>query len=76
MTACTRNPYVAGFRTLEPNTEVIYKVTAFYSPEHDRGIRWNDPALGIDWGVDESHAILSDRDRKHPMLANAPQLFE
>jgi dTDP-4-dehydrorhamnose 3,5-epimerase len=68
--------FAHGFRTLEPNTEVIYKVTAFYSPEHDRGIRWNDPALGIDWGISEAQAILSDRDRKHPMLANAPELFD
>jgi dTDP-4-dehydrorhamnose 3,5-epimerase len=68
--------FAHGFRTLEPNTEVIYKVTAFYSPEHDRGIRWNDPALGIDWGVVEPNAILSDRDRKHPTLAAAPDLFE
>ena len=68
--------FAHGFRTLEPNTEVIYKVTNFYSPEHDRGLRWNDPALGIDWGIDEAHAIFSDRDRKHPTLATAPELFD
>ena len=67
--------FAHGFRTLEPNTEVIYKVTAFYSPEHERGVRWNDPALGIDWGVAEAGAILSDRDRKHPLLAEASELF-
>src|SRR5687768_977315 len=68
--------FAHGFRTLEPNTEVIYKVTNFYSPEHDRGIRWNDPAIGIDWGIDEAQAILSERDRKHPVLAAAPELFD
>ena len=68
--------FAHGFRTLEPNTEVIYKVTAFYSPEHDRGVRWNDPALAIDWGIDESQAILSERDRRHPLLATAPELFD
>lgn len=67
--------FAHGFRTLEPNTEVIYKVTNFYSPEHDRGIRWNDPAIGINWGVSEAEAILSERDRKHPMLADAKELF-
>ena len=68
--------FAHGFRTLEPNTEVIYKVTNFYSPENDRGIRWNDPAIGIDWGVTEASAILSDRDRKHPLLADAVDLFD
>ena len=55
---------------------MIYKVTNFYSPEHDRGIRWNDPALAIEWGIAEDAAILSDRDRKHPLLAEARELFE
>jgi dTDP-4-dehydrorhamnose 3,5-epimerase len=68
--------FAHGFRTLAPNTEVIYKVTNFYSPQHERGIRWNDPALAIDWAVSESQAVLSDRDRKHPMLADAADLFE
>jgi len=67
--------FAHGFVTLEPNTEVFYKVTEFYSPKHERGIRWNDPALGIDWGVDETTAVLSDRDKVHPLLRDAAELF-
>jgi dTDP-4-dehydrorhamnose 3,5-epimerase len=67
--------FAHGFVTLEPNTEVVYKVTNFYSPQHDRGIRWNDPALGIAWGIEESTAILSAKDKLHPTLKDAPDLF-
>jgi len=67
--------FAHGFVTLQPNTEVLYKVTNYYSPSHERGIRWNDPKLGIDWGIDEARAILSNRDREHPMLAEAQDLF-
>ncbi|ANY65363.1 dTDP-4-dehydrorhamnose 3,5-epimerase [Paenibacillus sp. BIHB 4019] len=61
--------FAHGFCTIVPNTEVQYKVDALYSPEHDRGIAWNDPALGIDWPT--SKPILSDKDGKHPVLADA-----
>jgi len=67
--------FAHGFVTLEPNTEVLYKVSAFYSPQHERGVRWNDPALGIDWGVGEGQAVLSTRDLHHPMLSQAQDLF-
>ena len=68
--------FAHGFVTLEPNTEVLYKTTKFYAPEHDRGLLWNDPELGIDWGVDEGQAVLSDNDRALPTLNDAPDLFE
>ena len=67
--------FAHGFVTLEPNTEVLYKVSAFYSPRDERGVRWDDPALGIDWGITEAQAILSDRDRRHPALRDAQDLF-
>jgi len=67
--------FAHGFATLEPDTEVIYKVTSYYSPKDERGIRWNDPKLGIDWGIDEKDVVLSARDREHPMLADTKDLF-
>ena len=67
--------FAHGFVTLEPNTEVLYKVSAFYSPQHERGIRWNDPALGIEWGIGPGEAVLSPRDTQHPFLKDAQDLF-
>jgi dTDP-4-dehydrorhamnose 3,5-epimerase len=62
--------FAHGFCTLEPDTEVVYKVTDHYAPSHDRGLIWNDPALGIDWPVTSETAVLSDRDTRHPTLAD------
>jgi dTDP-4-dehydrorhamnose 3,5-epimerase len=67
--------FAHGFCTLEPDTEIIYKITDLYSPECDRGLAWNDPALKIDWPVEARDAVLSDRDRQHPSLAELPQYF-
>jgi len=61
--------FAHGFCTLQPDTQVLYKVTDFYSPDHEFGIRWNDPALGIDWPVGENEAVLSDKDSQYPDLA-------
>lgn len=58
--------FAHGFCTLEPDTEVAYKTSAFYAPKHDRGIAWNDPELAIDWPVRADEAVLSDKDRRAP----------
>lgn len=67
--------FAHGFCTLEPDTEVFYKVDAAYSREHERGLRWNDPALGILWPVAEAEASLIERDRLLPLLGDLPGYF-
>ena len=67
--------FAHGFCTLEPNTMVAYKVDAYYSPENDRNLAWNDPAIGIDWPISEAQAILSDRDRAAARLADLGPVF-
>ena len=61
--------FAHGLMTLEPDTEVVYKVSDYYAPDHDRGILWNDRALGIDWPIPEGEVVLSDKDRAQPRLA-------
>ncbi|MDB5551445.1 MAG: rfbC [Rhizobium sp.] len=68
--------FAHGFATLVEDTEVFYLVTSYYSPAHDRGLLWNDPALGIDWRIEEGAAQLSDKDRKQPLLADLQDLFD
>jgi len=67
--------FAHGFVTLEPNSDVVYKVTNYYSPQHDRGLIWNDSELGIDWGVSPQGAKLSEKDKKLPALRDAAELF-
>ncbi|AZO63880.1 MAG: dTDP-4-dehydrorhamnose 3,5-epimerase [Mesorhizobium sp.] len=63
--------FAHGFVTLVPDTEVLYKVTDTYSPEHDRSIRFDDPAIGVEWPSLSGGFQLSDKDLKAPPLAAA-----
>jgi dTDP-4-dehydrorhamnose 3,5-epimerase len=67
--------FAHGFCTLQAETEVLYKVNAPYSRDHERGLKWNDPALGIAWPIDETGAVILDRDRELPSLAVLPEYF-
>lgn len=67
--------FAHGFCTLTPDTMVAYKVDAYYSPAHDRALAWNDPDVGIAWPVSDAEAILSDKDRRAPRLAEIGPQF-
>ncbi len=67
--------FAHGFMTLEADTEVVYKVSDYYAPDHDYGLLWNDPALGIRWPIAEEEAILSDKDRVQPRLSELATPF-
>jgi dTDP-4-dehydrorhamnose 3,5-epimerase len=58
--------FAHGFQTLEDNTELTYHHGAFYTPESERGLRYDDPALSIDWPLPV--AAISERDRNHPLI--------
>ena len=58
-----------GFVTLTDDVEFLYKADNYYAPEADGGIRWNDPEIGVDWGVE--HPILSQKDENAPLLKDA-----
>ena len=67
--------FLHGFCTLEPDTEVIYKVTAYYDRAAERGVVWNDPDLALPWPVAEDAAVLSDKDRVLPRLRDCLPWF-
>lgn len=68
--------FAHGLCTLEPDTEVLYKVTDCYARDCDQGILWNDPALGIEWPVAPGEAVVSERDCKLPTLGESPPYFQ
>ena len=65
--------FAHGFCVLSDEAEIVYKCTAEYSPEDDRGIIWNDKDIGIDWPI--KNPILSEKDKKHPPLREADNNF-
>jgi dTDP-4-dehydrorhamnose 3,5-epimerase len=67
--------FLHGFCTLEPDTEVLYKVTAGYDKAAERGVIWNDPALALPWPVATEEAVLSDKDMHLPRLADCEDWF-
>ena len=67
--------FLHGFATLEPHTDVAYKVTDYYSQPHDGAVLWNDPDLAIDWGIDPARAVLSEKDAKAPRFADFQSPF-
>ncbi len=67
--------FAHGYCTLEPDTEVIYKVTDYYAPDCDLGIKWDDAALGIKWPIAPDKVHLSEKDRHQPALKDMAPAF-
>ena len=68
--------FAHGFSVLSQHAVFQYKCDNYYAPQTESAIAWNDPALGIDWRVSAEDAILSEKDRRHPLLADCPDLFD
>ena len=68
--------FAHGYVVLSDSSTLVYKVDNYYAPEHERGIAFNDSKLGIDWKLAVDELQLSDKDRTHPDLSDAFELFE
>ena len=67
--------FAHGFCSLEPSTVICYKVTGYYSAACDKGLRWDDPTIGIDWPEIADPQTLSLKDRQQPLLTDLPEYF-
>ncbi len=67
--------FAHGFVTLVEDTEVLYKTSAVYSPENDKGMAWDDPDVAVEWPLDDLTPVLSDKDKVQPKLADLPAYF-
>ena len=67
--------FLHGFATREPDTEIIYKCTDHYAPDCDGTVRWDDPDIGIDWGLAPDAAVLSAKDAAAPLLRDFASPF-
>ena len=68
--------FAHGFAVLSEEAVFQYKCDNLYCPSSEGAIAWNDPALGINWGIPEADVLLSEKDKHHPLLADAPELFD
>ena len=70
--------FLHGFVTREPDTEIIYKCSDYYAPESDGAVRFDDPDIGIDWGMEPGKAVISDKDAAAPLLSEfrTPFVYE
>ena len=67
--------FAHGLLTLEDNTEVLYKTSNYYSPKHDKGIRWNDPTINIDWRINKKDIVISGKDSTLPLFNKNTKYF-
>ncbi len=70
--------FLHGFVTREPDTEIIYKCSDYYAPDCDGAVRFDDPDIGIDWGMEPGMAVTSDKDAAAPLLSEfrTPFVYE
>lgn len=68
--------FAHGFSVLSPVAVFQYKCDNLYAPEAEGAVAWNDPEIGIDWRVDPTRILLSEKDKHHPLLSDAAELFD